>query len=82
MHAPNIVNTPVSKPEFIRIPRAGERCPYTGLSRAWIYEAANAGLIRTVSIRSRGRVRGVRLIDYDSLVSYLRSQSDQKAGAA
>lgn len=74
--------TAQAKPEFVRFPRVGERCPHTGMSRAWLYEASSAGLIRTISVRSRGKARGVRLIDYDSLVSYIRSSASDTKEAA
>jgi hypothetical protein len=71
-----------AKPEFIRFPRAGARCPHTGLSRAFLYELTNSGKVRSVSIRSRGKARGVRLIDYDSLMAFIRSQADESKEAA
>ena len=62
-------------PEFIRMPNNRHACPYTGLSRSFLYGLATEGKIRTVSLRRRGAVRGVRLIDLDSLLSYIRESS-------
>jgi hypothetical protein len=58
--------------EFFRLPSPGQRDPFFGLSRGWYYKAAAAGEIRMVAIRSRGAVRGVRLVVYDSVLSYIR----------
>jgi len=59
-------------PEFLRYPRAGEVEPVTGLRRAQLYNLANAGVIKTVSLRRNGKLRGTRLIVASSLLSYLR----------
>jgi hypothetical protein len=68
------------KPEFIRLPKQGKLCPHSGLSRAYLYQLANDGRIKTLSLRERGKARGVRLIVYDSLMGYLRSMAE--GGAA
>ena len=64
--------TPV-QPEFIRVPSKG-RCPWTGLSRAQIYQLISAGEIRTVSLRRKGTSRGTRLICLQSLLDFLRNR--------
>ena len=70
---------PTTSPEFIRLPK--QRCPFTGLSRSTINrlilpneENGNQPPVRSHVLRKRGRGKGVRLIDYASLVSFLRSQ--------
>lgn len=65
-----------AKPEWLRMPKPGHTCPVTGLSRAYLYRLATDGKIKTVSLRDRGKLRGVRLISYDSLLAYI-----EKAGA-
>ena len=62
----------VAKPEFIRISDAVRTF---ALSRSAIYELIQAGAIRSVSLRKRGNLRGVRLIDYASLAAYLHAQA-------
>jgi hypothetical protein len=63
-------------PEFTRLPRTGERCPISGLSRS----ALNALIlgpnppVKSICLRRRGAARGVRLIVTASLLEYLRSQ--------
>ena len=68
------------KPEFIRLPKSGAQCPWTGLSRGKLNqlvlpcEANGYNLpVRSVSIRQRGQQRGVRLVFFDSLMDYLKS---------
>lgn len=68
----------VLKPEWIRLPAPGHRCPYTGLSRSTLNELTipgpangNKPPVKSVVLRKRGAVRGIRLINYDSLMQYL-----------
>jgi len=63
------------KPEFIRLPRPGQQCPYSGLSRSKMNELilGDRPVVRSVCLRKRGQIRGTRLIDYDSLMNYLHS---------
>lgn len=66
-------------PEFIRLPKSGQKCPYTGLSRS----ALNAIIlpseedptppVKSRVLRKRGNVRGIRLINFDSLMNYINS---------
>ncbi|ACB75223.1 hypothetical protein [Opitutus terrae] len=58
--------------EFFRLPAPGKRDPHFGLSRGWYYKAAAAGEIKTVALRQRGALRGVRLVAYDSVAAYIR----------
>jgi hypothetical protein len=74
------VQTP-SSAEFIRLPRPRERDPVFGLSRttlnALILPTAENGHrppVRSLVIRKRGARTGVRLVDLDSLRSYLHKQ--------
>ncbi|MDP0500740.1 MAG: hypothetical protein Q7P63_11655 [Verrucomicrobiota bacterium JB022] len=67
-----------SKPEFIRLPLPGKRCPYTGLSRSTLNELTIASdtndynpPVDSKVLRKRGATRGIRLINFDSLISYL-----------
>ena len=72
--------TESSRAEFIRLPHPGQRCPLTSMSRS----ALNGLILSTPEndfkppvksfvIRKRGARTGIRLIDYDSLVSFIRS---------
>ena len=73
-------------PEFIRLPRPGTRCPYTGLSRSGlnnlILPMAVNGFkppVHSVCLRKRGAMRGTRLIVFDSLMQHLRSCGEEEA---
>lgn len=57
-------------PVWIRSPKSGPEF-YTGFSRAKLYELAGAGLIRSVSIREPGQVRGTRLFHLASILAYI-----------
>jgi len=66
------------RPEFIRLPAPGTHCVFTGLTRSGLNElilpcAANRHRppVRSVCLRKRGAKRGVRLINFDSLLAYL-----------
>ena len=67
--------------EFYRLPAAGKRDPFFGLSRGWYYKAAALGEIKMVAVRQRGALRGVRLVAYDSVCDYIR-RAAQTAPAA
>lgn len=66
------------KPEWLRLPAPGARCRFTGLSRGTLNELIIAGPanegrppVKSVVLRKRGALRGIRLINYDSLMQYL-----------
>jgi len=63
-----------SVPEFIRLPKAGERCPFTGLSRSYLNSLILGPNppVKSFVLRKRGARTGVRLISYDSLLAYIR----------
>ena len=70
------------KPEWLRLPAPGNRCRFTGLSRSTLNELtiaspANGELppVKSVVLRKRGALRGIRLINYDSLMGYLSELS-------
>lgn len=78
--APVILDT--TKPEWLRLPAPGARCRYTGLSRSTLNELtiagpANDGVppVKSVVLRKRGALRGIRLINFDSLMGYLATLS-------
>lgn len=66
------------KPEWIRLPAPGHRCRHTGLSRSSLNELVLPAAtndwkppVKSVVLRKRGAIRGIRLIGYDSLMDYL-----------
>jgi hypothetical protein len=72
-----------NKPEFIRLPRAKERCPHTGLSRSYMNQLILPSPVngydppvKSRSLKKRGHIRGIRLIIYDSLIGFLNTLGD------
>ena len=68
------------KPEWIRLPKSGTLCTHSGLSRSKMNEYVLPSLlndfkppVKSISLRSRGQVKAVRLVSYDSLMTHLRS---------
>lgn len=68
------------RPDYIRLPLPGNRCPFTGLSRSTLAELCTPCPVNTFNppvesrvIRKRGAVRGIRLIKYDSLMAHLEA---------
>jgi hypothetical protein len=72
----------ILQPRFVRLPKPGTLCPFTGLSRTQIYLMCKGGKVKSHSLKRRGTCRGVRLIDYPSLVSAIQefaSAEEQEA---
>ncbi len=77
---PKHTSQQANQPEFIRLPRPGRRCDWTGLSRSKLNELilpceanGNNPPVKSVSLRKRGSRRGTRLICLESLLAYLRA---------
>lgn len=71
--------------EWLRLPKAGTRCTISGLSRTGLCELTVAcernnfrPPVRSVLIKKRGAQRGVRLIDKNSLASYLNRLAEEQ----
>ena len=71
-------------PEFIRLPRVGTECPHTGLRRSKINELIlpselNGGHppVKSFVLRRRGSRTGVRLVEFRSLVDYIRAHPQE-----
>lgn len=71
-----INNHTAEYPEFMRLPRPGERCKATGLSRTTLCELISGRYIKAKKLRKRGSLRGITLIFRDSLIAYLHSLED------
>ena len=72
-------------PEWVRLPKTGTLCPYTGLTRSKLNELilpcpanGHKPLVRSVCLRQRGKVKGVRLVFFDSLLDYIRQQAEEQ----
>lgn len=64
------------RPEWLRIPSAVK---IFGISRTKLYELIADRRIKSVSLRERGQVRGVRLLSYDSLAAYLEQLAETQS---
>jgi hypothetical protein len=90
MNVTNLVKQPLSegaarpsqRPEFFRLPKSGGD-PYFGFGRSYYYEGEQRGYWRLVRIRERGKIRGITLVPYDAVSSFVRLQAERsqpKAG--
>lgn len=75
----------VIRPEFIRLPKPGTPEPWTNLSRSTLNllvlpckENGFRPPVRSCSLRRRGNVKGVRLIDFQSLLDYINSHVEPR----
>jgi hypothetical protein len=57
------------QPRLVRLPKPGTLCPFTGLSRTQIYLLCKSGNVKSHNLKRRGTCRGIRLIDFQSLVA-------------
>jgi hypothetical protein len=56
------------RPEWLRIPAASR---ITGLSRTFIFEKITTGEIVSRHLKRPGKTRGIRLIQYASLMEFI-----------
>jgi hypothetical protein len=68
------------KPEWIRLPKPGTLCPLSSLTRSTLNglilptaENSYRPPVQSICLRKRGKLKGCRLISYDSLMNYLKS---------
>jgi hypothetical protein len=79
------VRTVTEVTEFIRLPKSGDRCVVTGLSRSALCglvlpSLANGGKppVKSKVLKSNpGNMRGIRLIHVGSLLQFLNREEDQ-----
>jgi len=55
--------------------RIHEAVAYSRLSKPKLYDLINRGLIKSVSLRERGQIKGTRLLSYASLRAFLESRA-------
>jgi hypothetical protein len=72
--APSEAALSASRPETFRLPKAAERDPFFGFSRAFYYEGEQRGYWRLIRIRERGKQRGITLIPFDAVARFIRKQ--------
>jgi hypothetical protein len=80
--APLMRNTTfITQPEFVRVPRVGERCPVCSLPRTkmnQLIQGPNAP-VKSVVVRQRGTNRGIRLVVVESLLSHLHGLAEEQS---
>jgi hypothetical protein len=80
---PNRIPARAFEPETMRLPRPGEHDPHFGLARSFLNTLVLPTLendfkppVRSYVIRRRGARTGVRLIDYQSLKTYILAHAE------
>lgn len=63
------------RPETFRLPKSGGD-PFFGFGRSFYYRGEQLGYWRLVRIRERGKLRGVTLVPYDAVASFVRKQME------
>ena len=63
-------------PAFTRLPRPGQREPFSGLCRSQLFALIKSGRVKSHSLKMPGCKRGVRLIDCASLRATIESFGD------
>jgi hypothetical protein len=77
MFAKEIVSDPLKlEPRWLRVPAA---CAYGGFSRAKLFILLSEGRIKSVSVTSAGKSRGIRVIDRLSIDAFLSSLGKKQA---
>jgi hypothetical protein len=86
---PPRVVTALIEPEFLRLPKPGMLCPYTGLSRSAINELILPTPrndfkppVRSFCLRQRGAKTGIRLVDYSSLREHILAHEETPEATA
>jgi hypothetical protein len=66
---------PIIAPRYLRLPRPGERDPLCGLSRSELWNLIKNGSIKSVVLAQKGKTRGCRLINAQSLVEFIEQSA-------
>jgi hypothetical protein len=81
------ITTHAPEPEWLRLPKSGTRCPFSGMARSGLNElvlpcAANGNCppVRSIVLRKPGRRHGVCLISAHSLREYLDGLAAEQCG--
>lgn len=76
-------NPPLARPEFLRLPKPGQLCQHTGLTRSAINELILPTErnqfrppVKSFCLRQRGARTGIRLVEYESLAEYIRHHAE------
>jgi len=66
--------SPSLKPEWLRLPDASRM---SGIGRSSLYILIKEGKIKSVCLRKRNSIRGIRLVNADSLSAFIESFANQ-----
>jgi hypothetical protein len=55
--------------------RVAEACAYCRVSKPKLYDLLNRGLVKSVSLKERGQIKGTRLVSFHSLKAFLESRA-------
>jgi len=72
----NVTTLPV---RWLRVPAA---CRYSGLSRSLLYRLIGEGKIKSVALRDKGKLQGIRLISAESIDHLLESIANAEGNPA
>jgi len=64
------------RPTWVRMPRNGTLCPYSGMTRGSLYKLCASGAIKSAIIGNRESRRRVRLVNYDSLMAFIAAHAE------
>jgi predicted DNA-binding transcriptional regulator AlpA len=67
---------PPMRPEWLRIDDAVR---IFGISRSKLYQLINERKIRSFSLRERNKLKGIRLINYDSISEFMEGEAVAQA---
>jgi hypothetical protein len=65
-------------PAFVRLPRPGQREPFSGLTRSTLFNLIKTGRVKSHSLKMPGCKRGVRLVDAISLRAAIETSSPEQ----
>jgi hypothetical protein len=74
-----IYSDPLQRPEWIRLHTAVK---LFGLSRTKLYELIAERKIKSFCLRERNKIKGIRLISFDSLDQFLKNEAKAQQEAA
>jgi hypothetical protein len=75
-----IKSAPIETAEFIRLVKAGDRCPISSLSRSGVIDLGRVVPGLLVRVRRPGTVRGAVLVSLPVLRAHLRGLQSEQAG--
>ncbi len=66
-------NTTTDRPRFARVDAVTQAY---GFSRGYLYKLLNAGTVKSLCVRDRGNVRGIRFVSVESLEEFIANTGE------